>query len=85
LTVPTGRSLGHKNIGWEEFTEEIIGYLGSIGKVALLMGNGAQEMAKYFEKKVVTAHPSPLSAHRGFLGSKPFSKINNLLDKPIKW
>jgi len=85
LTVPTGRSLGHKNIGWEEFTEEIIGYLGSIGKVALLMGNSAQEMAKYFEKKVVTAHPSPLSAHRGFLGSKPFSKINNLLDKPIKW
>jgi uracil-DNA glycosylase len=49
------------------------------------MGKSAQEMAKYFEKKVVTAHPSPLSAHRGFLGSKPFSKINNLLDKPIKW
>lgn len=85
LTVPTGHSLGHKNIGWEEFTEEIIAYLGRSGKVALLMGNSAQEMAKYFDKKVLTAHPSPLSAHRGFFGSKPFSKVNHLLNEPIIW
>ncbi len=85
LTVPTGHSLGHKNIGWEEFTEEIIAYLGRSGKVALLMGNSAQEMAKYFDKKVMTAHPSPLSAYRGFFGSKPFSRANELLNKPINW
>ena len=85
LTVPTGESLGHKNIGWEEFTEEIIAFLGRSGKVALLMGSSAQEMAKYFDKKVVTAHPSPLSAYRGFFGSKPFSRVNELLDKPINW
>jgi uracil-DNA glycosylase len=49
------------------------------------MGSSAQEMAKYFDKKVMTAHPSPLSAYRGFFGSKPFSRVNELLDKPINW
>jgi uracil-DNA glycosylase len=85
LTTPTGQPLGHANIGWEEFTEKIIGYLGQTGAVALLMGNKAQEMGKYFDKKIETAHPSPLSAYRGFFGSKPFSRINQLLEHPISW
>ena len=88
LTTPTGKPLGHSNIGWEEFTEKIISYLGGKGTVALLMGNRAQEMGKYFVKKVEVAHPSPLSAYRGFFGSKPFSRINALLDmslEPINW
>jgi uracil-DNA glycosylase len=73
LTVPIGDANGHKNLGWESFTE------------TLLMGKSAGEMAGYFEKKVITAHPSPLSAYRGFFGSKPFSAVNSHLDKPIKW
>ena len=85
LTVPIGEANGHKNLGWEKFTERIIGYLGERGAVGLLMGKSAEEMAKYFDKKVVTAHPSPLSAYRGFFGSKPFSGVNALLDIPIKW
>jgi uracil-DNA glycosylase len=85
LTVPIGVANGHKNLGWEKFTEKIIGYLGERGAVGLLMGKSAEEMAKYFDKKVVTAHPSPLSAYRGFFGSKPFSGVNALLDIPIKW
>ena len=85
LTTPTGNPLGHANIGWEEFTESIIRYLGDTGAVALLMGNKAQEMSKYFAKKIETAHPSPLSAYRGFFGSKPFSRIDELLTEPINW
>lgn len=85
LTVPIGDANGHRNLGWEEFTEKIIGYLGERGAVGLLMGKSAEEVGKYFEKKVVTAHPSPLSAYRGFFGSKPFSGVNALLDTPIKW
>jgi uracil-DNA glycosylase len=85
LTVPTGQANGHKKIGWEDFTEKIIKYLGERGAVALLMGKSAEEMAAYFSKKVITAHPSPLSAYRGFFGSKPFSAVNALLTTPIKW
>lgn len=85
LTVPSGQANGHKNIGWEDFTEIIIRYLGERGAVGFLMGKSAEEMAKYFSKKVITAHPSPLSAYRGFFGSKPFSSVNSLLANPIKW
>ena len=85
LTVPIGDANGHKNLGWERFTETIIKYLGTRGTVALLMGKSAEEMAKYFDRKIVTAHPSPLSAYRGFFGSKPFSSVNELLAAPIKW
>lgn len=85
LTTPTGQPLGHANIGWEGFTEKVISYLGQTGAVAFLMGNKAQEMGKYFDKKIETAHPSPLSAYRGFFGSKPFSRINQLLEHPISW
>jgi uracil-DNA glycosylase len=85
LTTTIGNSLAHKDLGWQEFTEKVIAYLGSLGSVALLMGKHAEEMSKYFENYVITPHPSPLSAYRGFFGSKAFSKVNALLDKPIKW
>lgn len=85
LTTPIGEPLGHKGIGWEEFTEKIIAHLGERGAVGLLMGKSAQEMDKYFSKKIATAHPSPLSAYRGFFGSRPFSAVNALLETPIKW
>ena len=85
LTTPIGNPLGHKGIGWEDFTEKIIAHLGKSGVVGLLMGKPAQEMAKYFSKLVLTPHPSPLSAYRGFFGAKPFSAVNALLEVPIKW
>ena len=85
LTTPIGNPLGHKGIGWEDFTEKIIAHLGKSGAVGLLMGKPAQEMAKYFSKSVLTPHPSPLSAYRGFFGAKPFSAVNALLEVPIKW
>ena len=85
LTVPIGKSLRHRNIGWEKFTETIIKYLANQGAVGLLLGQSAQELAPYFKKKVLAPHPSPLSAHRGFFGSKIFSLVNALLNEPIKW
>ena len=85
LTVPIGISNGHRNIGWEIFTEKMIKYLAESGAVGLLLGKSAQELSPYFKKKVLAPHPSPLSAHRGFFGSKIFSAVNELLDEPIKW
>ena len=85
LTTPIGNPLGHKGVGWEDFTEKIIAHLGKSGVVGLLMGKPAQEMAKYFSKLVLTPHPSPLSSYRGFFGAKPFSAVNALLEVPIKW
>lgn len=85
LTVPIGKSAGHRNIGWEKFTETIIKYLANQGAVGLLLGQSAQDLAPYFKKKVLAPHPSPLSAHRGFFGSKIFSSVNALLEEPIKW
>lgn len=85
LTVPIGKTDGHKNIGWEEFTDKIIRYLAKQGAVGLLLGKNAQDLAPYFDKKVLAPHPSPLSAYRGFFGSKIFSTVNALLIDPIKW
>ena len=85
LTVPIGKADGHKNIGWEKFTETIIKYLAEEGAVGLLLGKNAQDLAPYFDKKVLAPHPSPLSAYRGFFGSKIFSSVNALLNEPIKW
>ncbi len=83
LTCSTGKSLSHNKLGWQEITNEIIKAVLSINPntVAILWGNFAQETASLFNPKLVLAsvHPSPLSAHRGFFGSKPFSKANGLL------
>ena len=85
MTTTIGNSLAHKDLGWQEFTEKVIAHLGSKGAVGLLMGKHAEEMSKYFKNYVVTPHPSPLSAYRGFFGSKAFSRVNSLLAKPINW
>ena len=85
LTVPIGKADGHKNIGWEKFTETIIKYLAKEGAVGLLLGKSAQDLAPFFDKKILAPHPSPLSAHRGFFGSRIFSSVNSLLNEPIKW
>lgn len=85
LTVPIGNSNGHQDLGWENFTNQTVSILGKLGAVGLLMGKSAGKLSVLFKKSVITAHPSPLSANRGFFGSRPFSKVNELLDKPIEW
>ena len=95
LTVEAGKAHSHANIGWEKFTDKIIETLNKDreGIVFLLWGSHAQKKAvminpaKHFILKA--AHPSPLSAHKGFLGCKHFSLTNQILQKqgkePIDW
>jgi uracil-DNA glycosylase len=89
LTTRVGESDAHKSIGWQAVTDHIASELGKRGVVAVLWGNQAQELAQYFSNTVESVHPSPLSAHRGFFGSKPFSRVNEILSaiegKPIDW
>ena len=89
LTTEIGKSLAHQNFGWSELTDKAIQILANEDVVALLMGKSAERYLPLFSKVIVTAHPSPLSAHRGFFGSKPFSRINSILEasgkNPIKW
>lgn len=84
LTVREGMAHSHKNKGWEIFTDAVIEMLGKRGNlVFMLWGNPAQKKAnliKSSENLILTAaHPSPLSANRGFLGCKHFSKSNQYL------
>lgn len=89
LTTRIGESAAHASLGWNLITDYLAKELGSRGVVAVLWGNSAQELSKYFDFKISSAHPSPLSAHRGFFGSKPFSRVNELLavqgKEPIDW
>ena len=91
LTVLPNNPLAHTKIGWQQFTESIIVQLSKRDVLGILWGNQAQRMNHYFAKEdlLTSVHPSPLSAYRGFFGSKPFSKSNKrLVEKgltPIKW
>ena len=91
LTVMPGVPASHSKIGWQKFTQPIVESLADKGVIGILWGNQAQEMSKYFKNgdSFTAPHPSPLSAYRGFFGSKPFSKVNDrLIEKgitPIKW
>lgn len=95
LTVRENTAGSHQKKGWEELTDLIIKRISDLkmGVVFLLWGKFAQQKVAFIDKKkhyiLSTTHPSPLSAHRGFLGSKHFSKTNDLLikedKKPIDW
>ena len=95
LTVRAGAANSHKNIGWEVFTDKIISLVNEKEDpvVFLLWGNNAIKKKNLITNKkhliLTSVHPSPLSASRGFFGSKPFSKINNFLisvnKNPIDW
>lgn len=95
LTVRDGQANSHRGQGWEQLTDAIIQKLNEIPEpiVFILWGRPAQEKRKMIDESrhiVLTApHPSPLSAHRGFFGSKPFSKTNDALialgEEPIHW
>lgn len=89
LTTKLGESNAHDRIGWQRITDHIAMELGKRDVVSILWGKQAQELSNHFEYKVLGVHPSPLSAYRGFFGSKPFSQVNQLLDSlgraPIDW
>ena len=91
LTTERGTSLAHQGIGWEEFTQATAEVLGQRNVVGIFWGEKALELAKYFNKDLIvkSAHPSPLSAYRGFFGSKPFTQVNIILEQqgksPIIW
>ncbi len=89
LTTRQGESNAHANIGWQRITDHIAAELGKRDVVAVLWGKQAQELSRYFTYKVEGVHPSPLSAYRGFFGSKPFAQVNQLLvaqgREPINW
>ena len=86
LTVTAGESGSHSKLGWQEITEKIVSHCANLGAVGLLWGLSARELAHLFKEDCLVegVHPSPLSAHRGFLGSKPFSRVNQLLENKGK-
>lgn len=95
LTVRAHQANSHRNIGWEKFTDRVIEPLNEREKpmVFILWGNNAISKEKLITNKahyiIKSVHPSPLSASRGFFGSRPFSKANNFLisigESPIDW
>jgi uracil-DNA glycosylase len=89
LTTEVGHSNAHVKLGWQPITEAIAKASADRGAVGILWGKQAQELGPLFTHKVTSVHPSPLSAYRGFFGSKPFSKVNDLLIAngigPIDW
>ena len=95
LTVRAGEAGSHQNKGWEEFTDAAIQKLSDEKEnlVFLLWGSYAQKKGQVIDQEkhyILTApHPSPLSAHRGFLGCRHFSKTNKFLIlndiEPIEW
>ncbi len=95
LTVLKDTPLSHKNKGWEVFTDKIIEKLGEREKpmVFILWGSYARSKKELIKNRkhliIESAHPSPLSARRGFFGSKAFSRTNEFLKengyKEIKW
>jgi uracil-DNA glycosylase len=93
LTVRAGESGSHRGIGWEAVTDHAIRTLTgrSLPLVAILWGRDAQALAPILGTTPIlsSAHPSPLSASRGFFGSRPFSRANALLEEqgaePVDW
>ena len=93
LTVRPGEPASHRGKGWEEVTEHAIRSLVARGRpfVSILWGRDAATLTPLLDGNpaIESPHPSPLSASRGFFGSKPFSRANALLErvgeKPVDW
>lgn len=95
LTVEKGKAHSHRKKGWEHFTNQVIRSLNEkkTPVVYILWGRAAQDKEKLIDTSkheiIKSVHPSPLSAYRGFFGSKPFSKTNNFLQasgqNPVDW
>lgn len=95
LTVEEGNANSHKGMGWERLTNRLIESLNELNHpvIFILWGKPAQDKEKLITNSnhviLKAPHPSPLSAYRGFFGSKPFSKVNDILiqqgQTPIRW
>lgn len=96
LTVTPGQSASHRGRGWEAVTDQAIRTLALRAKegvplTAILWGRDAQSLKPELTPIpwVESVHPSPLSAHRGFFGSRPFSRVNRMLEEqggtPVDW
>lgn len=95
LTVERGKAGSHQGKGWEEFTDAVIRALNNQreGIVFMLWGSYAQKKGAFIDRKkhlvLEAPHPSPLSAHRGFIGCGHFKKANDYLTargiKPVEW
>ncbi len=92
LSVPSGEAGGHAKLGWSALVSQVLEVLDDKPRAFLLWGNHAQKLGRDLAShhlKIETAHPSPLSASRGFFGSRPFSRINEWLktkdEVPIMW
>ena len=95
LTVRAGQAHSHARLGWETFTDAVIRKLAEERRqlVFILWGSHAQKKGAFIDRQrhlvLAAPHPSPLSAHRGFFGSKPFSQTNAYLQQhgtaPIDW
>lgn len=88
LTVPAGDANGHAKLGWQELTAQVLTRLSDRPRAYLLWGAHAQKAAAAVDPvlnlKIETPHPSPLSARRGFFGSRPFSRVNDWLQRQGK-
>ena len=93
LTVAPRKPAAHRGKGWEEVTEQAIRALAARGRplVSVLWGRDARNLRPLLSSypAVESSHPSPMSADRGFFGSRPFSKVNELLAQqgaaPVDW
>lgn len=93
LSVPAGVPGGHAKLGWRTLTENVLERLSDRPRAFILWGKPAQAFRGIIGDEghlfIESPHPSPLSAHRGFLGSRPFSRVNEWLlnrgEKPIDW
>ena len=95
LTVEAGLAASHQGKGWERFTDAVIRLVNDQPRpvVFILWGSYAQRKAAFVDRQrhlvLTSAHPSPLSAHNGFFGSRPFSRANEFLmangESPIDW
>ncbi|PRY95060.1 uracil-DNA glycosylase [Hasllibacter halocynthiae] len=93
LTVPEGVIDGHRRLGWQRLTAQVLARLSGRPRAAILWGRRAQGVAaKHLtgdHLRIETAHPSPLAARKGFFGSRPFSQTNDWLAArglpPVDW
>lgn len=92
LTVRAGQPASHHNRGWEQITESVVRQVAARSDtVAILWGKPAQKFAPLFgeDRVIASPHPSPLSAYRGFFGSHPFTRANEVLRSlgatPVDW
>ena len=92
LTVPPGKPKAHAKLGWSKLVVDVIKRLDDAPRAFILWGGPAQAYGQHISEQhliLKSAHPSPLSCHRGFFGSRPFSKTNQWLidqgQEPINW